>query len=92
MIERLSGKKQEDLQCPDLPFHSDYLVQIFFDVSSTRNVTANGNYLPINYTEMKSYCDLMKVELDASEVGLIKALDFAYLDAIQKEKEADTPL
>lgn len=57
---------------------SEYLLQIFNDLSDSRGVGMAGP-LPITYLEIKAYCELVDLTLTTREVAAIKSMDSVFL-------------
>jgi hypothetical protein len=89
MIEKMTGKKQQALEIPPLEPSSNYLLEMFFELGSTRVFTDNGGIQPITYTEIASYCQLTGNEFEPWEVDVIKTLDRAYIKAVYEQRDEE---
>ena len=88
-------KEQLDKQFADLvPIEVDaeYLLDIFSDLSMSRQYGAMGNPQPFTYLELKAYADLNDWTPDAFELDSIRIMDHAVITEWSKIKgeEHDT--
>lgn len=70
------------VQLPESCFHIWFW---FNELNNTRSEGFSGT-LPITYSEIKSYFDLMKIEPTDQEISLIKRFDVVYLN-YQRSKQ-----
>jgi len=77
--DRFETFKIEKIETPTLPPLAKYSYDCFKDLSRTRRYL-DGNKLPIQFTEIKAYMDLYKMELESFEIQLIQIFDNIYLN------------
>ena len=72
-----------ELEAPEVNPAGRYLLNMFSELSSTRQGGMGGPN-PITYLEMKAYSDLKDCDIEPWEVEVIKLLDSAFMDEVQK--------
>jgi len=72
-----------ELESPVFNPAGRYLLNMFSELSSTRQNGMNGPG-PITYLEMKAYSDLADCDIEPWEVEVIKLLDSAFMEELQK--------
>ena len=79
-VWRQSGEKPDELNVPDCPDFLAYLWGWFVDLSGARQYTDQGQPLPLSYTEIMAWRDLMEVDASPSEIKTLKQLDILSLN------------
>lgn len=69
---------------PKLPHDLRYLWVAFIEMHRARQ----GGFgpLPISWSDILSYCTLMRMRLDPWEVEALRALDDAYLESVAEQQ------
>ena len=75
VVAKRTGKT---LDGPDLPTALRYLWNHFIQLHNGRGGNGFGPN-PIAWSEIRAYCDVMRVQLDPWEVEAIKAVDDVFL-------------
>lgn len=70
----------------ELPTEMRYIWKYFSDLNSKRLNTGYG-YLPIQYSEIKSYFDLYSIDYEPMEVYLIELLDGVTMQYFAEDAE-----
>lgn len=88
-VWRQTGVKPKELEeIVELPESCYQVWRWFIDLHNTRGSNGFG-VNPINYTEIKSYFDLLWITPEEWEVNLIKRFDHEALAAYAKEAERE---
>lgn len=74
-------KVDEQLTPPEVALGAEYLINIFFELSSGRGQTMSGP-AALQYSELAAYANLTGEPLEPWEVKLIKVMDNAYLSEV----------
>jgi hypothetical protein len=82
-------KQFAELESPKVSPGAKYLINMFRELSSTRQSGMNGMF-PITYLEMRAYSELTDYELEPWEVEVIKNMDSAFMEEIHKIINKDT--
>lgn len=83
-VKEQTGKTPAQLDPVEIPDAARYLWVYFCELSGGRQYSEVGP-MALTYSEIKAWCDLMKVEPTAFEVETIKEIDRAYITEIMKK-------
>jgi hypothetical protein len=80
-----------DSDLPEIPKDFEYLLDMFRQLSQSRNYIAITNGMDsvlipqaISFQEVQAYVNIMQIELDALEAEVLRVLDEAFLDESAK--------
>lgn len=71
---------------PEIPFCVEHIWDIFMELHAGRNNNGYGP-LPLNFVEIKSWCDLNRYTLTAFEIAAIRRLDTIYIEVASEEEQ-----
>lgn len=77
-VERTTGRRPPELEMPEINPYSLYIWDIFMDIHSGRTYGMAGPN-PLTWTDILAWCNLNETMLSAWEVGVVKALDLAWI-------------
>lgn len=83
-LARPTDDIDHELRPLEVPPGFEWLYGTFWSVNSGRGEGINGP-LPLSFTELKAYCELMNETLTPWEVETLKSMDRAFLDEVTKE-------
>ncbi len=83
-VREQTGKTPAQLEAVEIPDAARYLWDWFCELSGGRGYSMAGP-MALSYTEIKAWCDLMKIEPSAWEVETIKMIDQVYLAEVMKK-------
>ncbi len=84
-VEQATGKRPEGAESVEPPEGTEYLWQWFWDLHIGRSYGMSGA-LPLTWSDMYFWSTLRNADLEHWEVGIIRAMDGAYLSEVNKEK------
>lgn len=70
---------------PRIPAGGELFWRWFGDLSGTRSMGFSG-YQPITYAEIDAYARLSCLALEPRHVAILRAMDRAFLDAVEKAR------
>lgn len=82
-----TDKIDAELEPVPIPLGLDSLYRSFWSVNTGRTEGSNG-YLPISYSEIKAYCELMDEPMTPWEIGTLKMMDATFLDQFNETRES----
>lgn len=86
LIHKTTGKKPKELDnLIELPPEFAKVWEDFINLSSSRQ--SGFGISPLTYTEIKSYTELMGIELEPWEVNMIKLFDRVTVSEVNKQQE-----
>lgn len=80
----------EQEEPPSLPEAAAYVWSYFLRLHSGRGQGGLGGFLPLNYQEIESFCNMEKVELESWELDMIKSLDACFLKVSYEQQEKES--
>ncbi len=80
-VEKTTGERPVELDASEPPGNLCYIWECFWDLHSGRGAGMSGP-LPISWLDIKAWCDLHRRELDSFELGAIRGMDNAFLEAV----------
>lgn len=83
-IRAQTGKTPAQLEPVEIPDAACYLWDWFCELHGGRQYSEIGP-MALTYSEIKAWCELMKVEPAAWEVETIKEIDRAYITEVMKK-------
>jgi len=87
-VEKQTGIVPPELEgLPELPESAAYILQWFYDLSSTRTVGMALN--PISFTEIDAWSRLTGNKPSIWEVSAIKQLDTAFLQSCNEDQRKE---
>ena len=84
IVYRQTGKMPPQLEPMEMPESISYLWYWFCDLSSGRSYSEAG-LMPLTYMEIKAWSDLMRIDVSAWEVGIIRGVDRVFLSGAMKK-------
>lgn len=82
-VERTTGKNV--LPDFEIPVDGQHLWEWFCELNNARGSTGFG-LAPLSFSEIGTWAKLMKVEIYPEEVKIIKCVDNAFLEVVNKAK------
>jgi len=79
-VEKQLGRTPVQLIGPEFPELLSHLWEVFVNLSNSRS-----DKIPLSYTEIKSYVDLMGENLLPRDIEVIKRLDQIWLKVMHSE-------
>jgi len=85
-VAKTTGHRPADLDGPGMPRAAQHVWEWFLELCSGRAPGFNGP-APISWGDLKAWCDLTGSEPRPHEVGMLRALDAAFLRVFSKREK-----
>lgn len=79
-----------ELEPLPIPDGFQYLITVFYELSSARSYGAMGGVLPLSYLEIKAYQEVTDQHLEPYEVEIIKAMDSEFVSVCAEISETES--
>lgn len=86
-VQKQIGRELEELKVPPLPKSCSEVWKWFLNLNSARQASMSA--LPISFSDMRSYFELIQVVPNEDEISILRMLDNIALDVISKQKPVD---
>jgi hypothetical protein len=83
-VEKTTGKRPKEMESQEAPYNLMYLWECFWDINDGRQSGMSGP-TALSWHEIRSWSDLSGIEIDPWELKAIRAMDKAFLSAVNKK-------